>query len=274
MKRSNRQVAKTFPARISKARKRSLGRTPPASTPLHVRAVGTDLDESTRRWIEERAARRLGKYALHIERLSFRFEDVNGPRGGKDSVCRGKAVLSGRPSAVVQKRAHTARQAFNLASQQLARGVDKAVRNVGRVAGPQRAAVEAKAGPAKKRATATASAGSLIGRRVGRSWGNVLEAASRPEKLRGDAIVDTSLEGVSATDKKVGAGATAKRNTKLNIRSATATLEDSATGRPSRKSTRRSANRAKSGSKLSRKTKRTLHNPKARARRNLRQSKR
>jgi hypothetical protein len=276
MKRSNRQVAQTFPARIAKGRKRSLGRTPPARTPLHVRAVGTDLDEPTRRWIADRAARRLAKYALHIERLSFRFEDVNGPRGGKDSVCRGKAVLSGLPSAVVQKRAHTARQAFNLASRQLARGVDKAVRNVGRVSGrgPERSAVEAKPGLAKKRVAGLASAGSLIGRRVGRSWGNVLEAASRPEKLRGDAIVDTSLEGVSATDKKVGAGATAKRNTKLNIRSATATLEDSATGRPSRKSTRRSANRAKSGSKLSRKTKRNLHSPKARARRNVRRSKR
>lgn len=274
MKRSNRRVAQTFPARISKSRKRSLGRTPPASTPLHVRAIGADLDESTRRWIADRAARRLEKYAPHIERLSFRFEDANGPRGGRDSICRGKAVLSGLPSAIVQKRAHTRRQAFDLASRQLARGVDKAVRNVGRVRVPQPSTAQERPVPAKKHATKTASAGSLIGRRVGRSWGNVLEAASRPEKLRGDAIVDTSLEGVSATDRKVGAGATARRNTKLNLRGATATLEDSATGKPSRKSTRRSANRAKSGSKLSRKTRRELHSPKARARRAIRRSKR
>jgi hypothetical protein len=215
----------------------------------------------------------LAKYALHIERLSFRFEDVNGPRGGKDIVCRGKAVLSGLPSTIVQKRAHTPRQAFDLASRQLARGVDKAVRRVGRVKATQPSAAGSTRSPRKSN-TATMEAGSLIGRRVGRSWNNVLEAASRPEKLRGDAIVDTSLEGVSATDRKVGARATAKRNTMLNTRRATATLEDSATGTPSRKSTRRSANRAKSGSKLARKTKRTLHSPKARARRAIRQSKR
>jgi hypothetical protein len=270
MKRPNgpRSSAKqSFPAGVSRNRKRSLGRTRLAATPLHIRAISTSLDESTRRWIEDRAVRRLARYALHIERLSFRFEDINGPRGGRDSVCRGKAVLSGLPAAIVQKRAHTARQAFDLVSRQLARGVDKAVRAVGRVTATKPSVPEAKPRGARKSAGATADAGSLIGRRVGRAWENVLEAASRPEKLRGDAIVDTSLEGVSATDRKVGAHATAKRNTKLNTRRATATLEDSATGRPSRKSTRRSANRAKSGSKLSRKVKRELHTPKARVRR-------
>lgn len=273
MKRSPRPASQTFPSRIARNRKRSLGRTAPASTPLHVRATGTELDESTRRWIQERAARRLAKYALHIERLSFRFEDVNGPRGGKDIVCRGKAVLSGLPSTIVQKRAHTPRQAFDLTSRQLARGVDKAVRRVGRVKATQPSAAEVAPRRTSKTRAATTQ-GSLIGRRVGRSWNNLLEAASRPEKLRGDAIVDTSLEGVSATDRKVGARATAKRNTLLNTRRATATLEDSATGTPSRKSTRRSANRAKSGSKLARKTKRALHSPKARARRAIRKAKR
>jgi hypothetical protein len=107
--------------------------------------------------------------------------------------------------------------------------------------------------------------GELIGRRVGRSRERLLLAASRPEKLRGDAIVDTSLPGVSASDRKVGARATAKRNTQLRAPRATATLEDSATGRPSRKSTRRSANRAKSGNELARKVKRKLYAPKARA---------
>jgi hypothetical protein len=277
MKRSPRPASQTFPSRIARNRKRSLGRTAPAATPVHVRTSGTDLDESTRRWIEDRATRRLAKYALHIERLSFRFEDVNGPRGGKDIVCRGKAVLSGLPSTIVQKRAHTPRQAFDLASRQLARGVDKAVRRVGRVEATQPSAAAVGVAVAPRRPSknkAVTTQGSLIGRRVGRSWNNLLEAASRPEKRRGDAIVDTSLEGVSATDRKVGARATAKRNTLLNTRRATATLEDSATGAPSRKSTRRSANRTKSGSKLGRKTKRALHSPKARARRAIRKAKR
>jgi hypothetical protein len=273
MTRPHRPATPNFPSRISRNRKRSLGRTPLSATPLHVRAIGTELDPSTRSWIEDRAARRLAKYSVHIERLSFRFEDVNGPRGGRDSLCRGKAVLSGLPSTIVQKRAHTARQAFDLTSRQLARGVEKAVRNVGRVVATRSSAARGTpGGPSKGKSAVIAStrAGSLIGRRVGRARSNLLEAASRPEKLRGDAIVDTALEGVSATDRKVGARATAKRNTKLNTRRATVTLEDSATGRPSRKSTRRSANRAKSGSKLSRKVKRNLHSPKARVRRSVR----
>lgn len=269
MKKAHRQPgAATFPARISRADKRSSGRADVPATPLHLRTIGTELDASTRRWVQDRAVRRLGKYAPHIERLSFRFEDANGPRGGRDSVCRGKVVLSGLPSEIVEKRARSAREAFDLVSRQLERGVGKAVRQRERIT-PARGAD----GSPRTRTLASVAPptrGSLIGRRVGRHRANLLAAASRPEKLRGDAIVDTALEGVSASDRKVGAFATAKRNTKLNVRRATATLEDSATGRPSRKSTRRSANRAKSGSQLARKTKRALHSPKRRARRNKR----
>jgi hypothetical protein len=94
-----------------------------------------------------------------------------------------------------------------------------------------------------------------------------LRAAARPEKTRRDAVVDTSLPGVSATDRKVGLRGTATRNTKLNRAGMSAALEDSATGKPSRKNTRRSQNRAKSGEQLGRRTKRRLTSPKARARR-------
>lgn len=237
------------------------------NTPVHVRAR-TELDERTRRWIETRTKRRLGKFAPRIERMTFRFEDVNGPRGGRDSVCRGKVVLRGLPSAIVEKRAHTPREAFDEVSKQLARSVNEAVRDQERLAKPKRAP----RGVTASRVTeAVSPEGALIGRRVGRSRARLELAASRPEKKRGDAIVDTALPGVSATDRKVGARATAKRNTQLEARRATATLEDSATGQPSRKSTRRSANRAKSGSKIGRKVKRKLHEPTARVRRAKRQ---
>ncbi|MEY4580521.1 MAG: hypothetical protein RL701_5224, partial [Pseudomonadota bacterium] len=75
-----------FPSKIDKPDTRWAGRTDVAATPLHMRTIGPDLDEATRRWVQDRAERRLGKYAPHIERLSFRFEDVNGPRGGQDIV--------------------------------------------------------------------------------------------------------------------------------------------------------------------------------------------
>jgi hypothetical protein len=103
----------------------------------------------------------------------------------------------------------------------------------------------------------------LIGRRVGRAQANLLRAAHRPRGRR-DEWIDTSLPGVSSTDRKAGGGSTAARNTKLRLRGMGYTLEDSAQ-KPTRKSTRKSANRAKSGSKLARKQRRTAHAPKRHA---------
>jgi hypothetical protein len=106
--------------------------------------------------------------------------------------------------------------------------------------------------------------GSLVGRRVGRSRAKVERAASRPEKQRRDVFIDTAAPGVSETDRKAGGGSSAARNTKLRRARMGYTLEDSA-GKPSRKSTRKSANRAKSGSKLARRQRRKVRSPKARA---------
>lgn len=70
--------------------------------------------------------------------------------------------------------------------------------------------------------------------------------AKQPPKRRRDWPVDTSLPGVSATDRKVGHGSTASRNTSKRAgRNAAYVLEDSKTGRPSRKSTRKGANSMK-----------------------------
>lgn len=53
-------------------------------------------------------------------------------------------------------------------------------------------------------------------------------------------MVDTAQVGVSATDCKAGGDSTAARNVSARVaRRGGAVLEDSATGRPSRKSTRK-----------------------------------
>ncbi len=74
------------------------------------------------------------------------------------------------------------------------------------------------------------------------------------------------MPGVSETDRKAGGGSSAARNTKLRLSGMGYALEDSAV-KPSRKSTRKSANRAKSGSQLARRQRRRTHAPKARAKR-------
>jgi hypothetical protein len=101
--------------------------------------------------------------------------------------------------------------------------------------------------------------GSLIGARVGRSRANL------ERTLTWSNPVDTSRPGVSATQRKAGGGSTAARNVKRRTSRATAALEDSATGKPSRKSTRASANRAKAGSKQGRQAKVRAASPKRRA---------
>jgi hypothetical protein len=107
--------------------------------------------------------------------------------------------------------------------------------------------------------------GALIGRRVGRSSKDLGDALKRPEKLHGDYPVDTAKKGVSATARKAGGGSTARRNSRKNATGASYTLEDSATGTPSRKSTRRSANHQKPDSNLKRRQTRETTSPEARA---------
>ncbi|WP_434043341.1 MULTISPECIES: hypothetical protein [Sorangium] len=215
---------------------------------------------------------KLGRFAPRIERLTVRFTDVNGPRGGVDVACDVKVVLSGRPSVVYQMRGQAPRETIDRAVPGIARAVQSALARAPRAAsraparGPKRTARAAKRGAAAPAQLGHPSPeGSLIGRRVGRSEENLESALERPEKSRRDFPVDTAAPGRSATDRKAGGGSTARRNTMRRTRKATATLEDSARDRPSRKSTRKSANRAKQDSKLRRRAVRQAATPSARA---------
>ncbi len=92
--------------------------------------------------------------------------------------------------------------------------------------------------------------------------------AKKPKKPRRDTPVDTAKPGVSATARKAGGGSTADRNrSEKAAGKASVALEDSARERPSRKSTRKSANRSKPDSNLARRATRKTTSPKARARR-------
>ncbi|WP_437777903.1 hypothetical protein [Sorangium sp. So ce1097] len=219
---------------------------------------------------------KLGRFAPRIERLTVRFTDVNGPRGGVDVACDVKVVLSGRPSVVYQMRGHEPRETIDRALPGIVRAVQSALERAPE-RGPRAASRAPARGPkrtaraAKRGAAAPAQLdhpspeGSFIGRRVGRSKENLERALERPEKSRRDFPVDTAAPGQSATDRKAGGGSTARRNTMRRSRKATATLEDSAQDRPSRKSTRKSANRAKQDSKLRRRQVRRATAPSARA---------
>lgn len=264
----------SFARRVPRAVKRKAGATVVSDTPLMIHVSGMRLGTIEKTALRAKLGRRLKRFAPHIERVTVRLEDVNGPRGGKDTVCRIELAMSGMKNVFADARAHDPMTAFEAASRSVKSAVETATGKRGRstrrrartevVRAKERAMMPR---PVRRKPPARRPAGgSLIGRRVGRSRENLERAAARPEKTRRDAWTDTAQPGVSATDRKAGGGSTAARNTRLRAPRATATLEDSAR-KPSRKSTRKSANRAKSGSKQARRQKRKIQSPSARARR-------
>lgn len=93
-----------FPGWLPRALKRESGRSDAPLVPAHIRGLGVDLDQDSRRNIRRKLTTKLGKFAASIERVSVRVKDVNGPRGGVDQVCRIKVVLSNLPSVLFERQ--------------------------------------------------------------------------------------------------------------------------------------------------------------------------
>lgn len=272
MGRDSNRRRRPFASALPRPARARAGRTTVEQTPLALRTFGVDIDKATKDYVRRRLGVRLGKYAPHIERVTVRFTDTNGPRGGVDVDCDVKVVLSGQRSVVYGQRGSEPREALDLATPGVVRAVQRALERARRPAAPGATARAARPAPRPRGATATPARlahpsphGSFIGRRVGRAAPNLERALERPEKTQPAFPVDTAAPGRSASDRKAGGGSTARRNTKQRVPRATAALEDSALDRPSRKSTRRSANRSPQGNKLRRRAVRETTAPQARA---------
>ena len=90
--------------RVQKAPGLKPALTHDAPVQAHIRAFGIHLNENTRTSIRRKLDRKFRKFANSVERTSVRLEDVNGPRGGVDHVCRIKVVLRNLPSVVYEKQ--------------------------------------------------------------------------------------------------------------------------------------------------------------------------
>jgi CBS domain-containing protein/ribosome-associated translation inhibitor RaiA len=113
-----------FPDRIPRAFRREAGRPDAPLIPTYIRPRGIELGPDDRTYIRRKLGMKLGKFASSVERVSVRVEDLNGPRGGVDHVCRIKVVLSGLPSVIYERRGASLEAAVDGA---LA-GVERAVR--------------------------------------------------------------------------------------------------------------------------------------------------
>lgn len=249
--------------------KRARGRTAIQDTPVATRSR-IPLPEVARRSVEQRLRRAIAPFGTRIQRASIRFEDVNGPRGGVDIRCAIKLVVSGTESIVVEERAASVREAVARVIPRVARAVRRHADRSGKatpratLAGRKSAAAAPRRSRRKRQPSLLEEGGSIIGKRAGRSEANLEAALERPEKIRRDAYTDTAEPGVSASDRKAGGQFTARRNSRRDDAGMTYALEDSR-GKPSRKSTRGSANRQKAATQLSRRVKRNMRSPAARA---------
>lgn len=81
-----------------------------AKIPIAIRS-DNKLGEAFETRIRTQLSRRIGP-ASGVQRVTVRFEDVNGPKGGVDMVCRIKLVLTGRPSLLIEKRSTSEPLAF------------------------------------------------------------------------------------------------------------------------------------------------------------------
>lgn len=245
---------------LATTNKRLAGATEAAETPVEIRSPHAHVDAALQSWVHERLGRQLGKYATQIERVEVRFGDENGPKGGVDRNCMIHLVLSTLAPVVVEVRAADEREAFDLAAGRAERALRHTMQKHGfhtkhkgrqRVphAAPDEALVMAsleEADMLEPQDGVGDEHASLFDRRVGRS--------------------QEQLEALQADD-SVGAEHTATRNTKLHTSGMAYALEDSADGKPSRKSTRAGANRVKHDNGLTIRTKDAVHSPSQRAHR-------
>ncbi len=92
--------------------------------PTYIRLAGVRVEKDARAYVRRKLRSRLAKFGASVERISVRMEDLNGPRGGVDQVCRIKGVLKGLPSIVVERRGDTLEAAVEGAVD----GVERTVR--------------------------------------------------------------------------------------------------------------------------------------------------
>jgi hypothetical protein len=236
-------------------------RSDPDKVPATIEG-SVEIDPTIEDDAHRRIARKLGKHAAFVQHVAVQLTDGTGADGSPDVVCRVTATMDGRPAVVIEERGGDAALALRRAADALGRTLQRALRHVGH-ASPASAVVRPD-DPSPGVVVMRDDDGSVVDRRVGHARENVEHALERPEKKRRDAFVDTSLPGVSATDREAGYGSTAARNAKRNSAGMTAALEDSRTA-PSRKSTRRSANRMKAATPKQRTVQLAVHAPTAEA---------
>jgi putative sigma-54 modulation protein len=93
--------------------------------PIEIRST-IPLEEAFEERIRAQLSGRLGHGMGSVESATVRFDDINGPKGGVDTVCRIMLVVSGRPSVITEKRDTSVGCAFARAVHAIALAIARA----------------------------------------------------------------------------------------------------------------------------------------------------
>lgn len=97
-------------------------------TPLALRTKDVEINEALREYVAKRVGTKLGKFASAIERVTVRFEDLNGPKKGSPADrCAIKVVITRHESVLVEVVAHEPRAAFDVCIDSVERAVKRAL---------------------------------------------------------------------------------------------------------------------------------------------------
>lgn len=122
-----------FNDEVSKVEKRHAGHTDVQNTPLEVHSR-MELKRGFKEHVRVQIEHALRHNATRVERVEVWFDDLNGPKGGIDTLCRVTLVMGGQPNIIVEERAESAAVALDHLAPRLGRALDKAADRKGNAA--------------------------------------------------------------------------------------------------------------------------------------------
>ncbi|HEX4384990.1 MAG TPA: ribosome-associated translation inhibitor RaiA [Myxococcales bacterium] len=93
---------------------------------IEIRGRKVHVGEKLRAYVERRLRFSLGRFEQKVARATVHLEDVNGPKGGEDKVCRIEVRLRPGGKVFVEERASGTFAAIAGAAGRISRAISKA----------------------------------------------------------------------------------------------------------------------------------------------------
>jgi hypothetical protein len=90
---------------------------------INLRSLGIPLSDDLEALVERRVRYGLTRFAESVHEVHVTLDDLNGPRGGLDKVCRMRVRTGRRRLCIVEQRASSIEAAVSSAAARAARAV-------------------------------------------------------------------------------------------------------------------------------------------------------